>query len=270
MLAMGMTQIFLVGEVWGIYVCVCPGTQCGTSLRYQDILCILTLLTYLIKARLASQYPKRNKLLYNLTMPSFIPLLPILSLLSLSANARPTTSPIAIAETWSIPRLTMHMMTPTTGLPGNGAWPPSLRFNSTIDFDIMVPDHSAVVSETEALLKMNCMAIWENGTLPEGRIGCTSAAAKEGQNKVDFEMNLYTGLEGRRPELSFILNIWRDRKLPFEFVAFGLGGSIPITANDPTEPSSYLTCLGGAPLDGLRCNIGSYLSVRKELIIQGS
>lgn len=49
-----------------------------------------------------------------------------------------------------------------------------------------------------------------------------------------------------------------------------LTGSIPITANDATEPSSYLTCLGGAPLDGLRCSIGSYLSVRKELMIQGS
>jgi hypothetical protein len=49
-----------------------------------------------------------------------------------------------------------------------------------------------------------------------------------------------------------------------------LEGEIPITANDPSEKSSYLTCLGGAPYDGLRCNIGSYLSVRTELVIEGT
>ncbi|EDU48592.1 hypothetical protein PtrSN002B_000808 [Pyrenophora tritici-repentis] len=201
-------------------------------------------------------------------MPSLAPalLLPILSLFTLSADARPTTASPAAAtvEIWSIPRLTMHMMTPTTGLPG-GAWPPSLRFNSTIDFDIMVPDHSTAASETVAPLKVNCMASWENGTLPEGRMGCTSLStdAKEEANEVEFGMDLYTALGERRPELSFVLSVWRGQTPT-------LTGSIPITANDPSEPSSYLTCLGGAPLDGLRCNIGSYLSVRKELVIQGS
>ncbi|KAE8872882.1 hypothetical protein PTNB73_02033 [Pyrenophora teres f. teres] len=178
-------------------------------------------------------------------MPSITPtlLLPILTLFTLSANARPTTA-TATVETWSIPRLTMHMMTPTTGLPG-GAWPPSLRFNSTIDFDILVPDHSAAASETAAPLKMNCIASWENGTLPEGRMGSVYGSGE------------------RRPELSFVLSVWKGETPT-------LTGSVPITANDPSEPSSYLTCLGGAPLDGLRCNIGSYLSVRKELVIQGS
>ncbi|CAE7024567.1 hypothetical protein CFE70_003481 [Pyrenophora teres f. teres 0-1] len=194
-------------------------------------------------------------------MPSITPtlLLPILTLFTLSANARPTTA-TATVETWSIPRLTMHMMTPTTGLPG-GAWPPSLRFNSTIDFDILVPDHSAAASETAAPLKMNCIASWENGTLPEGRMGCTSSSTNA--SEVEFGMELYTALGERRPELSFVLSVWKGETPT-------LTGSVPITANDPSEPSSYLTCLGGAPLDGLRCNIGSYLSVRKELVIQGS
>ena len=41
-----------------------------------------------------------------------------------------------------------------------------------------------------------------------------------------------------------------------------------ITANDPKEPSSYLTCLLGAPFDGLRCKIGGMMSVKKYLIIE--
>ena len=46
-------------------------------------------------------------------------------------------------------------------------------------------------------------------------------------------------------------------------------GEIPITANDRSEASSYLTCLGGAQFDGLRCQIKSYLSVDNELVIEG-
>ena len=45
-------------------------------------------------------------------------------------------------------------------------------------------------------------------------------------------------------------------------------GEVAITANDPKEPSSYLTCLLGAPFDGLRCKIGGMMSVRKDLIIE--
>jgi hypothetical protein len=33
------------------------------------------------------------------------------------------------------------------------------------------------------------------------------------------------------------------------------------------EPSSFLTCLEGRPFDGLRCSLGSYLSVREELVV---
>lgn len=46
-----------------------------------------------------------------------------------------------------------------------------------------------------------------------------------------------------------------------------LWGRKAVTANDPSERSSYLTCLEGAPLDGLRCGIGSYLSVREVLVV---
>jgi hypothetical protein len=48
-----------------------------------------------------------------------------------------------------------------------------------------------------------------------------------------------------------------------------LEGEIAITANNPSEPSSYLTCLLGRPYDGHRCEIKSYMSVRTELVIVG-
>ena len=46
-------------------------------------------------------------------------------------------------------------------------------------------------------------------------------------------------------------------------------GSLPITANDAKEPSSYLTCLEGKPWDGLRCRIKSYMSVQNDLVVEG-
>lgn len=45
-------------------------------------------------------------------------------------------------------------------------------------------------------------------------------------------------------------------------------GEVAITANDPQEPTSYLTCLLGPPLDGLRCKIHGMLSTNKDLIIE--
>lgn len=66
--------------------------------------------------------------------------------------------------------------------------------------------------------------------------------------------------------MSFELYIWRIFHRGANMV---LVGSTPVTANDPSEQTSYLTCLLGAPLDGLRCRIGSYLSVRRELVVEG-
>lgn len=48
---------------------------------------------------------------------------------------------------------------------------------------------------------------------------------------------------------------------------WNLRGEVVITANDPQEPSSYLTCLQGAPYDGLRCSIKGMMSVDNELIV---
>lgn len=45
-------------------------------------------------------------------------------------------------------------------------------------------------------------------------------------------------------------------------------GQTPITANNPHEPSSYLTCMNGAPFDGLRCTIHGMMSVNKDLVLE--
>lgn len=44
-------------------------------------------------------------------------------------------------------------------------------------------------------------------------------------------------------------------------------GEVAVTANDLSEPTSYLTCLVGPPFDGLRCNLHGVLSYRREVEI---
>ncbi|RAR01527.1 hypothetical protein DDE82_006406 [Stemphylium lycopersici] len=209
-------------------------------------------------------------------LPILLPLLllsPLSSALPTSLNARDAGT----TESWHIPRLQTHMMSSSTGLPGPGTWPVSAQFNSSIDFDILVPDSSEEVGK---MMQVNCKASWLNGTLPEGMVGCGSGVvvgeAGEtvgeegmGDGEVQFGMQIYEGLGARRPELSFLLSVSRN-KGGVDSPSVALQGQVPITANDASEPSSYLTCLLGAPLDGLRCQIGSYMSVRKELVIEGS
>jgi hypothetical protein len=45
-------------------------------------------------------------------------------------------------------------------------------------------------------------------------------------------------------------------------------GQVAVTANEPSQPTSYLTCLLGPPFDGLRCNLGGVMSNRKDLFIE--
>jgi hypothetical protein len=140
--------------------------------------------------------------------------LTILSLLtSTLALALPTTNTPSLAarqvsaEKWSIPRMQMHMMSKDTGIPGN-TWPDSAKFNSSIDFDVMIPDHAST-----DMLKVNCQAQFANYTLPVGTLECVPVVAAgesvEGFGDVEFGMSLYEGLGPRRPELSFVLHVYR-------------------------------------------------------------
>jgi hypothetical protein len=165
-------------------------------------------------------------------------------------------------EKWRIPRLNMHMMSVHTGLPGD-TWFPGTQFNSTIDFDLTLPSHD---SQNTSTLTTTCAASFPNGTLPLGRTYCTSPSATE---TIFFELYAYTNLGPRRPELGFWLEVtsalnWDQENESADTLYWGRKA---ITANDPGEPSSFLTCLEGRPFDGLRCSLGSYLSVREELVV---
>jgi hypothetical protein len=102
----------------------------------------------------------------------------------------------------------MHMMSRDTGIPGN-QWPESSKFNSSIDFDVLIPDHA-----TEGMVKVNCQAGFANYTLPASTTSChpvlTDGQTAESFGLVEFGMSLYTALGPRRPELSFILSISRS------------------------------------------------------------
>jgi hypothetical protein len=151
-----------------------------------------------------------NNITAYITMAALsLTLLTLLTLLT-STIALPTTNTVrqVSPEQWSIPRMQMHMMSKDTGIPGN-QWPESAKFNSTIDFDILVPDHAST-----GMVKVNCQAGFANYTLPVGTVECTPVVA-EGQSleafgSVEFGMSLYTALGPRRPELSFVLSVMRE------------------------------------------------------------
>ncbi|KAB2099892.1 hypothetical protein AG0111_0g12022 [Alternaria gaisen] len=169
-------------------------------------------------------------------------------LLSPLANALLNNLPVLntiTTETWLIPRLDMHMMSIGTGIPGNPSWPEDSKFDSTINFDVMVP-------AATGLAKWNCQGAMANGTITERLIDCK-----------------YDGLGERRAELSFSLWLYRNKQ-DGDLLVPTSSGHTAITANDAKEPTSYLTCLQGKPFDGLRCKIKSYLSVNKELVIEWS
>lgn len=47
-------------------------------------------------------------------------------------------------------------------------------------------------------------------------------------------------------------------------------GEVAITANEASQPTSYLTCLLGPPFDGLRCKLNGVMSNRRDLVIEAS
>ncbi|KAF9698084.1 hypothetical protein EKO04_003468 [Ascochyta lentis] len=185
-------------------------------------------------------------------IPLFLTIIPLLTLPT-TALPPPKAATPTPPEQWSIPLLNMHMMTRYTGLPGNQPWPDSAKFPSTIDFDINMPHYQ----------NAHCHTTWANGTLPDDLAACNGEGGR-----VRFRMKEYKALGTRRLELSFILQVFRVDRL-FEQQTI-LMGEVAITANNASEPSSYLTCLSGAPFDGLRCSVGGLMSVQKELLLQAS
>lgn len=236
-------------------------------------------------------------MIFSSPLITFLPLLLSLTIalpspLRYALSAREPS--LAAEETWHILRLNMHMMSTSTGIPGSGPWPESSKFDSTIDFDVVVLEEAPLGTS-----KWNCKGTMKNGTIIEDVVGCVNDQG--GVGDVSFGMMEYAALGQRSPELSFWLWVYRIGYVSFYFLlvlhlmgyetityfdcantfisayregsdgrASILDGATAITANDPQESSSYLTCLLGRPFDGLRCEIGSYLNVGKELVVEGS
>lgn len=121
-----------------------------------------------------------------------------LALLALAATAFPAPAPVSLlpradSEAWSIPSMQLHMMTRLSGLPGDGAWPSDSKFPSSIDFTVDMPGQS-----------VTCHTAFANGTLPADLAACSG----EGDG-VRFRMLPYTASGSRRPETSFVLQVFR-------------------------------------------------------------
>ncbi|KAF3008699.1 hypothetical protein E8E13_009484 [Curvularia kusanoi] len=144
----------------------------------------------------------------------------------------------AATENWRISSMQLHMMTRYSGLPGDGEWSGGYSFPSTIDFDVKMPGQN-----------VHCHTEFTNGTLPDDLAACSG----EG-DRVKFAMRPYDALGPRRAELSFVLQLFREGRGAGGQQTI-TGGEVAVTANNPTEPTSYLSCLLGAPYDGLRCNL---------------
>ena len=118
---------------------------------------------------------------------------------------------LAAAQTWHIPRLDMHMMSTSTGIPGNGPWPESSKFDSTIDFDVLVPEEAPLPAS-----KWNCQGTMMNGMIIEDVVGCVDGMGDVGD--VSFGMTGYEAVGERRAELSFWLWVYRVGYVLFYFL----------------------------------------------------
>ena len=99
-------------------------------------------------------------------------------------------------------------MSKSTGIPGNPPWPESSRFNSTIDFDAVLPSHTIDEDASpSANITVNCQASFLNGTLPAGPVSCTGGPSDE---TIQFSMKPYTRPgEDVPPEFSYVLHMLR-------------------------------------------------------------
>lgn len=123
---------------------------------------------------------------------------PLVSALPNLLSIRQTTT----TETWQIPRLDMHMMTVGTGIQGNPPWPEDSKFDSTIDFDVVIPAANEIA-------KWKCQGAMANGTIIERLTECASDEEGRGDSLM-FAMAKYNELGERRPELSFSLWLYRN------------------------------------------------------------
>ncbi|KAF2177213.1 hypothetical protein K469DRAFT_720907 [Zopfia rhizophila CBS 207.26] len=149
-------------------------------------------------------------------------------------------------ESWSINTMNVHFMGRDTGIPGNG-WPDWAKFDTTLDFKVDFP-----------FSQVSCSASWPEKNLPTSEIPC------ESENTM-FQLSPVPS--GDFHEAAFTLSVRRTDVDGASGVRTTYTGGQVITANQPTVDTSYLSCLGGRPLDGIRCSLNGPMSVRKPLVL---
>jgi hypothetical protein len=58
--------------------------------------------------------------------------------------------------------------------------------------------------------------------------------------------------------VSLALNIWKRSYGRTNAICSSFVASIAINNDAPGTPDSYLSCVGGPPYDGIRCNLGGW------------
>ncbi|KAF2839955.1 hypothetical protein M501DRAFT_932391 [Patellaria atrata CBS 101060] len=142
------------------------------------------------------------------------------------------------AEAWSITAISLHFMGSNTGLGWPGQpWPENKKFNTSLEFTVATPTGDAV-----------CTGNWKEGTGDGFEGECVDERGAEnvegGPNK--RETGAWTW--------------WLSETYQT--------GTHHITNNSPGNPDSYLTCLSGPPLDGIRCAMNGVMSARGDVVLE--
>ncbi|KAH7075579.1 hypothetical protein BKA63DRAFT_300978 [Paraphoma chrysanthemicola] len=176
-----------------------------------------------------------------------------------------TDEPLPYTERWLIPRMDLHFMSRDSGLPG-GRWPPSALFDTTISFDLVLPWNHTVPQSTSTFTT-TCTVSWPNGTFPSiyTEFPCTSPSSSE---KITFSLSPYIGLGDRKAELSFSLYVVSYIDYDEGVVSATYFGGVDVTANQPSQETSWFTCLLGRPLDGMRCGLNGVASKGGQLAFE--
>ncbi|KAF2458104.1 hypothetical protein BDY21DRAFT_371009 [Lineolata rhizophorae] len=159
-------------------------------------------------------------------------------------------SAAALAESWEIPEMKVHFMGANSGI-GDGSWPPGTEFNSTIEFELdrYATQQSEDSAPGASVGETTCGASWVEGELPTEWIQC-------GDAKVEWKMVETSEMS----ETDFTMEV-RLMMTDSETVEpLYAEAQTRVTANTRGSPSSYLTCLGSEPFDGIRCEMDGIMS----------
>jgi hypothetical protein len=144
--------------------------------------------------------------------------------------------------------MNVHFTSPNGG-------PASLKFNTTLDFALSRQDPRKSRRDTFA----KCGTSWEYGKWPYGK----TFTCQKGSAEISAEFALHPPLLGRKSgEASWTLVVKRlfDNETTNRLTAYM--GRVLVSNNNASDTSSLLTCLGGAPQDGIRCSLWGAMSTK--------